>query len=571
MIRPRVGDRVRVKSSVTKPKYNWGQVKSTSIGKLTRIDDDGDCCVNFPEQSGWTGLLTEMEVVGASATEVVAVGARVKILSASDSSTTPYVGQDGDLVEDDGTDRPYRVQFADGEKWWFRKDEVVLASGSSTVTSGSVLKTKEVGVRVRRGPDWKWGDQDGNGLGTTQSNDDTGWIRVKWDHGESNSYRIGKDGAYDLVVAERIRCTKHHHALIARSLPNRCDVGGAGCRGVGTVYRCASGCDWDVCQVCFDANSSGKTIKLISVGSRVKILSASDSSTGHKVGQDGDLVEDDGTDRPYRVKFADGETWWFRKPEVTLASTLSAGAAIGSITVGARVKVISATTGGIDDGDIGMVGTVFEDDGSSVPYHVNFDNGRRLWLRRADLALASGEMPLTTSESVTFMNSPIGEKCVLMSDTKVSSTWGPSIICFKLPAGAKRCSFTFRASGNSSSTLGMTSQASLNVNRNLYDQTRFAVGEAGSASDYHNPSWHFTLKGDVRVTLNYVDCSLTVQTDDHQALLTGFPPDYVLAADLFNGTMFEIISNSVQLIGSAATSAATTTVGELTALSIPTL
>ena len=259
MVRPRVGDRVRVKSSLTKPKYNWGQVTSTSIGKLTRIDDDGDCRVDFPEQSDWNGLLSEMEVVGTSATEAVAVGARVKILSASDSSTTPYVGQDGDLVEDDGSGRPYRVTFADGKKWWFRKSEVVLASGSSTACSGSVLKTKEVGVRVRRGPDWEWGDQDGNGLGTTQSDESTGWIRVKWDHGKTNSYRIGKDGAYDLVVAGRIRCTKHHHDLIAKSLPNRCDVGGAGCQGVGTVYRCASGCDWDVCQVCFDANSAEKS------------------------------------------------------------------------------------------------------------------------------------------------------------------------------------------------------------------------------------------------------------------------------------------------------------------------
>ena len=30
-----------------------------------------------------------------------------------------------------------------------------------------VLRTAEVGLRVRRGPDWSWGNQDGGGPGTT--------------------------------------------------------------------------------------------------------------------------------------------------------------------------------------------------------------------------------------------------------------------------------------------------------------------------------------------------------------------------------------------------------------------
>ena len=54
-------------------------------------------------------------------------------------------------------------------------------------------------IRVRRGPDWKWGEQDKNGEGITVSGSDSaGWIKVKWDGGGSNSYRVGAEGKYDL-------------------------------------------------------------------------------------------------------------------------------------------------------------------------------------------------------------------------------------------------------------------------------------------------------------------------------------------------------------------------------------
>jgi hypothetical protein len=49
------------------------------------------------------------------------------------------------------------------------------------------------GDRVRRGPDWKWGSQDGDGrgVGTVQEGlDSDGWIAVKWDHGGRNKYSI---------------------------------------------------------------------------------------------------------------------------------------------------------------------------------------------------------------------------------------------------------------------------------------------------------------------------------------------------------------------------------------------
>ncbi|XP_023218340.1 E3 ubiquitin-protein ligase HERC2-like isoform X1 [Centruroides sculpturatus] len=63
----------------------------------------------------------------------------------------------------------------------------------------------KIGTRVVRGVDWKWGDQDGplpgEGRVIGELGDD-GWIRVQWDNGSTNSYRMGKEGKYDLKLAE---------------------------------------------------------------------------------------------------------------------------------------------------------------------------------------------------------------------------------------------------------------------------------------------------------------------------------------------------------------------------------
>jgi len=63
-----------------------------------------------------------------------------------------------------------------------------------------VLKQMVVGARVVRGIDWKWRDQDGTppGEGTVTGELHNGWIDVTWDHGGSNSYRMGAEGKDDL-------------------------------------------------------------------------------------------------------------------------------------------------------------------------------------------------------------------------------------------------------------------------------------------------------------------------------------------------------------------------------------
>ncbi|XP_050573229.1 E3 ubiquitin-protein ligase HECTD1 isoform X4 [Bombus affinis] len=63
-----------------------------------------------------------------------------------------------------------------------------------------VLRHLVAGARVARGLDWKWRDQDGvpPGEGTVTGELHNGWIDVTWDHGGSNSYRMGAEGKYDL-------------------------------------------------------------------------------------------------------------------------------------------------------------------------------------------------------------------------------------------------------------------------------------------------------------------------------------------------------------------------------------
>ncbi|KAK3587123.1 hypothetical protein CHS0354_006764 [Potamilus streckersoni] len=57
------------------------------------------------------------------------------------------------------------------------------------------------GDRVKRGPTWEWGDQDGGdgNLGTVDFFDGGYWWRVTWDLGHINYYRMG-DIYQDLII-----------------------------------------------------------------------------------------------------------------------------------------------------------------------------------------------------------------------------------------------------------------------------------------------------------------------------------------------------------------------------------
>ncbi len=69
-----------------------------------------------------------------------------------------------------------------------------------TARTSAARPAPAIGSRVSRGPDWKWQAQDKSGAGTVVGEDGTGWVKVRWPDGSTNSYRWGYDGKYDLVV-----------------------------------------------------------------------------------------------------------------------------------------------------------------------------------------------------------------------------------------------------------------------------------------------------------------------------------------------------------------------------------
>lgn len=86
------------------------------------------------------------------------------------------------------------------------EDSIVRHKSTKNAATGSELaKLMKIGTRIVRGADWKWGDQDGpppgEGRIISEVGDD-GWVRVEWDNGATNSYRMGKEGQYDLRLAD---------------------------------------------------------------------------------------------------------------------------------------------------------------------------------------------------------------------------------------------------------------------------------------------------------------------------------------------------------------------------------
>ena len=62
-----------------------------------------------------------------------------------------------------------------------------------------------LGLRVVRGPDWEWGDQDGGEgyVGTVAEMEEGGVaVVVQWDAGQRCRYRCGEEGKYDLRILD---------------------------------------------------------------------------------------------------------------------------------------------------------------------------------------------------------------------------------------------------------------------------------------------------------------------------------------------------------------------------------
>ncbi|XP_064586505.1 E3 ubiquitin-protein ligase MIB2 isoform X2 [Zonotrichia leucophrys gambelii] len=113
----------------------------------------------------------------------------------------------------------------------------------------------QVGMRVVRGVDWKWGSQDsGEGnVGTVVEIGRTGspttpdkTVVVQWDQGNRTNYRTGFQGAYDLLLYDNAQIGVRHPNIICDCCKKH------GIRGM--RWKCKLCFDYDLCTQCYMGN-----------------------------------------------------------------------------------------------------------------------------------------------------------------------------------------------------------------------------------------------------------------------------------------------------------------------------
>ncbi|XP_016115175.1 E3 ubiquitin-protein ligase MIB2-like [Sinocyclocheilus grahami] len=123
-----------------------------------------------------------------------------------------------------------------------------------------VRGSMEVGMRVVRGLDWKWGNQDeGEGhvgtvveigrQGSTTTPDKT--VVVQWDSGTRTNYRTGYQSAYDLLLYDNAQIGVRHSNIICDS----CKKHGI----MGMRWKCKVCFDYDLCTQCYMNNKHDLT------------------------------------------------------------------------------------------------------------------------------------------------------------------------------------------------------------------------------------------------------------------------------------------------------------------------
>uniref|UniRef100_A0A7M4F3J5 E3 ubiquitin-protein ligase MIB2 n=1 Tax=Crocodylus porosus TaxID=8502 RepID=A0A7M4F3J5_CROPO len=113
----------------------------------------------------------------------------------------------------------------------------------------------QVGMRVVRGVDWKWGNQD-NGEGNVGTVVEIGrqgspttpdkTVVVQWDHGTRTNYRTGFQGAYDLLLYDNAQIGVRHPNIICDCCKKH------GIRGM--RWKCKACFDYDLCTQCYMNN-----------------------------------------------------------------------------------------------------------------------------------------------------------------------------------------------------------------------------------------------------------------------------------------------------------------------------
>ncbi|XP_066918362.1 E3 ubiquitin-protein ligase mib1-like isoform X2 [Clytia hemisphaerica] len=114
-----------------------------------------------------------------------------------------------------------------------------MAAAASPINN---FLAKQIGVRVIRGPDWKWGKQDGGEghVGTVRSFESHEEVVVVWDNGTAANYRCS--GAYDLRIFDSGPAgIKHDGTQCCECQSNPI---------YGTLWKCVE-CTEEMCSTCY--------------------------------------------------------------------------------------------------------------------------------------------------------------------------------------------------------------------------------------------------------------------------------------------------------------------------------
>ncbi|XP_023702349.1 E3 ubiquitin-protein ligase MIB1 [Cryptotermes secundus] len=118
-----------------------------------------------------------------------------------------------------------------------------MEGGAGAGTRTTRFMMEGVGARVIRGPDWKWGKQDGGEghVGTVRNFESPEEVVVVWDNGTAANYRCS--GAYDLRILDSAPTGVKHDGTM-------CDT----CRQqpiFGIRWKCAECGNYDLCSICY--------------------------------------------------------------------------------------------------------------------------------------------------------------------------------------------------------------------------------------------------------------------------------------------------------------------------------
>ncbi|XP_051954723.1 tripartite motif-containing protein 75 [Xyrauchen texanus] len=135
----KIGNRVRVRSSVKNPKHGWGEVTQSSIGVIKKIQGES-LTVDFHEQIDWIGSVSEMELVDSAGSELcLSPGAKVRV---KPSIITPVYGwgcvtKDSIGVVLDFDDTNVTVNFPEQSNWTGIVSEIEALPNNDTLDHGA--------------------------------------------------------------------------------------------------------------------------------------------------------------------------------------------------------------------------------------------------------------------------------------------------------------------------------------------------------------------------------------------------------------------------------------------------